>query len=267
MPSRGTGRRPSRIAYQAGDSAFHRLHPLTKGAWLIAGTVLVFAVPSPWLVIAAVALLLVSFALAGARLGRVRGTRLFGTTALLLGLLQVLFVREGATLLDVGPLVVTSGGLERGVYVAGRFLSVVLLSYLFVLTTEPNDLAYALMRAGLPYRYGFALITALRLVPTFEEEGQIVYNAQLARGLAYDVRSPRRFLTLARQFVLPLLVSALGKVDSLAVSMEGRCFGKYPTRTFLREVRATRLDGVALALLALATAALIAVRIMGIGGG
>jgi energy-coupling factor transport system permease protein len=70
----------------------------------------------------------------------------------------------------------------------------------------------------------------------------------------YDVRSPRRILTLARQFVLPLLVSALGKVDALAVSLEGRCFGKYPTRTFVRQVRATRLDAWALALLGLSVA-------------
>jgi energy-coupling factor transport system permease protein len=74
-------------------------------------------------------------------------------------------------------------------------------------------------------------------VPTFEQEGQIVYSAQVARGIEYDVRSPRRFVTLARQFFMPLLVSALGKVDSLSVSMEGRCFGKYPERTFLRQVR------------------------------
>jgi energy-coupling factor transport system permease protein len=139
--------------------------------------------------------------------------------------------------------------------VAGRFLSVVLLSYLFVLTTEPNELAYGLMRAGLPYRYGFALVTALRLVPVFEEEGQTVYRAQLARGVEYDVRSPRRVVVLARQFFLPLLVSALGKVDALAVSMEGRCFGRYPSRTFLREVRATWRDGIALGLLAGAAAA------------
>lgn len=239
----------SRITYHPGDSLLHRLHPLTKAAWLLFGTAAVFLVRSPWAVAGAVGLLLLGFRLAGVRLGRVRGTRLFASTALLLGLLQVLFVREGAVLVELGPLAVTAGGLEAGVYVAGRFLSVVLLSYLFVLTTEPNDLAYALMRAGLPYRYGFALITALRLVPTFELEGQIVYNAQLARGVRYDVRSPRRFLTLARQFVLPLLVSALGKVDALAVSMEGRCFGKYPTRTFLREVQATWRDGVALATL------------------
>ena len=257
---------PERLVYRSGDTLLHRLHPLTKVAWLLFGTILVFAIHSPWVVAAVVALLLLGFQVAGVQLRRVRGTRLFVTTALLLALLQIFFVSEGTVLFELGPLTVTTSGVEAGVYVAGRFLSVVLLSYLFVLTTEPNDLAYALMRAGLPYRYGFALITALRLVPTFEQEGQIVYNAQLARGVRYDVRSPRRLLTLARQFVLPLLVSALGKVDALAVSMEGRCFGKYPTRTFLREVRATRLDVVAVALLVLCMMATIGYRILEIGG-
>jgi len=241
--------RAQRITYQPGLSILHRLHPLVKMAWLLFGTVLVFAVRSPWMVLAAVALLVLAFPLAGLRLGRVRGTRLFVTTALLLGLLQLLFVHDGETLLQIGPLTITAGGLQAAVYVAGRFLSVILLSYLFVLTTEPNDLAYALMRAGVPYRYGFALITALRLVPVFEQEGQTVYHAQLARGVQYDVRSPRRFVTLARQFFLPLLVSALSKVDALAVSMEGRCFGKYPSRTFVREVHATRLDWLVVVLL------------------
>lgn len=245
----------ARITYQPGDSLLHRLHPLVKAAWLVAGTALLFVVRSPWPVLGAVALLLAAFFQAGARPGQIRGTRLFVTTALLLGLLQVLFVHEGSPLLQVGPLTITTGGLEAAVYVAGRFLAVILLSYLFVLTTEPNDLAYALMRAGLPYRYGFALITALRLVPTFEEEGQIVCNAQLARGVEYDVRSPRRFVTLARQFFMPLLVSALGKVDSLSVSMEGRCFGKYAERTFLRQVRMAAVDWGAVGVLVLVVVA------------
>ncbi len=247
----------SRITYQAGGSLFHRLHPLVKLLWLLVGTAGVFLVQSPWPVVAVVCLLLLAFRLAGLRLAGLRGTRLLATTALLLGLLQVLFVHEGAVLFQAGPLTVYRGGVEAGAYVAARFLSVVLLSYLFVLTTEPNDLAYALMRAGLPYRYGFALITALRLVPVFEQEGQIVYSAQLARGVQYDVHSPRRFLALARQFFLPLLVSALGKVDSLAVSMEGRCFGKHSTRTFVRSVRAGWLDAAALAVLAVLLALLV----------
>ena len=183
--------RLTRITYQPGDSFLHRLHPLTKAAWLLFGTVLVFVVRSPWAGAGAVALLLLAFPVVGRAPGPgARHAAVRHAPPCCWGCLQVLFVHEGAVLFELGPLTVTAGGVEAGVYVAGRFLSVILLSYLFVLTTEPNDLAYALMRAGLPYRYGFALITALRLVPTFEQEGQIVYNAQLARGVRYDVREP-----------------------------------------------------------------------------
>lgn len=250
-------RRP-RIAYQAGDSFLHRIHPLVKGGWLLFGTVFVFVVHRPEAVLAVLALSLLAFPWSGLRLGEMRGVRLFLATALFLGVLQLLFVREGRVLVEVGPFAPTTGGVAAALYVAGRFLTVILLSYLFVLTTDPSDLAYALMQAGLPYRYGFALITALRLMATFEQEGQIVYQAQLARGVRYDVRSPRRFLTLARQFFLPLLVSALGKVDALAVSMEGRCFGKYRSRTFLKEVQFTTRDGATVTVLLVAIVATVA---------
>jgi energy-coupling factor transport system permease protein len=240
-----------RIAYHPGASLLHRLHPLVKLGWLVFGTALVFILRAPWISLGTLALALLGFWRARLPLGELRGTRLFVVSALLLGALQVLLVDEGAVLARMGPLTVTAEGVAGGLYVAARFLSVVLLSYLFVLTTDPNDLAYAAMQAGLPYRYGFALTTALRLVAVFEQEGRTVYNAQRARGVQYDVRSPRRLFLLVRQFLLPMLISALGKVDALAVSMEGRCFGKYPDRTFLHEVHPRRADAVALALLAL----------------
>lgn len=251
-----------KIAYQSKDTLFHRLHPLVKLAWLVAASLALFLVSSPWWVLLSLCLTLLAFPLAGLSLRRdVRGVRLLTSTAGLLFAIQAVFTRHGVVLfnllpLGAGYLPITVAGLSLGVYVGGRFLTLILLSMLFVLTTEPSALAYALMRAGLPYRYGFALITALRLAPVFEVESNIVYQAQLARGVRYDVRSPRRFLTLARQLFLPLLVSALGKVDTLAVSMEGRCFGKYRTRTFLRQTRTTWKDWVALGLLVMLVFAL-----------
>jgi energy-coupling factor transport system permease protein len=238
-----------RIKYQPGDSFLHRLHPLTKTAWLILGTFLVFQVTNPYPVLAAAILLVVAFPMIGIRFKDIRGTRMFLSTALVLAIVQLLFVREGAILVRFAFITLTTGGIQAGIYIAGRFLTVILLSYIFVLTTEPNDLAYALMRSGLPYRYGFTLVTALRLVPVFEREGQIVYKAQLARGVRYDIKHPRRIFILARQFILPLLISTLGKVDTLAVSMEGRCFGKYPKRTFLRQIHYSWMDGAAAGLL------------------
>jgi len=251
----------ARLTYRPGNSLLHRLHPLVKAAWLLAGTVGVFVLRDPWAVLGLLVATVATFPLNRLSPGNARGVRLFVMTALVLALLQFIFVDTGPVWAEIGPITLTRDGVEAGIYVAGRFLCVVLLSYLFVLTTEPNDLAYALMKAGLPYRYGFALITALRLVPVFEDEGQIVYEAQLARGLRYDTGGPARFLRLARQYILPLLVSALSKVDALAVSMEGRCFGKYPRRTFLRKVTLHRRDYVALALLAASVLVLIKLKV------
>jgi len=232
-----------------GNSFLHQLHPLVKLLWLSAGTVFVFATQNAWLVAGVLALILVAFPLNRLPLRHARGAVFFIFSSAMLFLVQVLFVRTGTTLLHVGPVTVTSGGLQAGIYVAARLLSVIGLGYLFVFTTEPNALAYGLMQVGLPYRYGFALVTALRLAPVFEQEAQTVYQAQLARGIAYDRGGLKRFLTLARQFFLPLLVSALSKVDALAVSMEGRCFGKYPHRTFLHETQLATRDVAALVLL------------------
>lgn len=263
--SRNAAGRLRRLTYQPGASFLHRLHPLVKLAWLAGGTVALFIIQQPVGVLIVLALAGIAFPLNDLKIHKVRGLRLFAFTALLLFLTQVFLTNTDTPLLQLGPLHITGGGIARGIYTAGRLLSVVLLSYLFVLTTEPNDLGYALMRAGLPYRYGFMLITALRLVPLFEQEAQIVYQAQLARGIAYDRGGVKRFFTLARQFFLPLLVSAMSKVDALAVSMEGRCFSKYPHRTFLREVAFSRWDGVALGVLVVGMVAVVVLRLWGVG--
>jgi len=241
------------IAYQPGNSALHRTHPLVKAGWMVSVSVLLFlfrqwAAPLP-----VVALSLLLLRLSGLRLRGRRGARLLLLTSVGLAFTQLLFQDQGSVLARLGPLTLTDTGLRDAVYVGGRFAAVVLLSFLFVLSTDPNDLAYALMRAGLPYRLGFAGITALRLVPMFEQEAETVYQAQLARGIALDRRGPRRWLDWVRRLLMPVLSSALTKVDMLAVSMEGRGFGRMPHRTFLRTVPFTARDAAALVVLALVT--------------
>lgn len=238
----------ARFTYKPRPAWLHSLHPLTKLGWVLGLSVGVFVYDQPPFV-----LMVLAMVAAGMAAGRVRalkelkGLPLLTTTALLLLLLQVLFVRTGERLSDIplgpaGRLRVTADGLSRGVVIGGRFLVIVLASQVFVLTTDPSDLAYSLMRAGLPYRYGFALVTALRLVPVFEAEAETVYQAQLTRGVRYDASALRRAYELVRQLTLPVLVSALRRVDALAVSMEGRQFGRYRERTFRRQARPSMSD-------------------------
>ena len=239
---------------QNGASWLHRLHPLVKLAWLSAVGIGVFVYCSPVYLLALIGSIFVIMRQARIDLKRdLRAGGMLLWTASFLFLLQAVFYHRGRELFYLWPFEgldgpkwpVTSEGLSRGLVVGGRFLIIVASSQLFVLVTDPSALAYALMRAGLPYRYGFALVTALRLVPIFETEATTVYQAQLTRGVRYDAHALRRIYELLRQFMLPMLVSALRKVDALAVSMEGRQFGRYSTRTFLRRSRFTRADWLA----------------------
>jgi len=128
---------------------------------------------------------------------------------------------------------ITEGGLIRGVVMALGFLTILLMSALFVCTTEPAALVYSLMRRGVPYRYGFMLIVMMRFVPVFERELKTITDAQRMRGLEIEKRGVKKLLRSIRCTFVPLIVSALSKTDALTISMEGRAFGCRRTRTFI----------------------------------
>lgn len=243
----------AKLQYRPLGSWLHRLHPMIKLGWLVGITVGSLAVRLPWYVgTVAMALWGVARAAGIQPAKEMRGWRLIIGTAAAFFLLQVLFTRSGSVLLDLRPqanLWVTRQGFDRGLLVGLRFLAVIMASQLFVLTTEPSTLAHGLMRAGLPYRFGFALVTAIRLAPLFELEANTVYQAQLARGVRYDASLFRRIIEVLRQLMLPLLVGALRRADHLAMSMEGRQFGRYRQRTYLRTVTVRAADYVGLLVL------------------
>lgn len=225
----------ARLGYRSGSTILHRLHPLLKLAWLIFITAVIFLVADPIFNLSLVLVLLFLFPLVGVRFREVPGFKMVLAASAVIFLLQVLFWKEGSAAAVIGPIRITYPGISRGIYLGARFISVVLVSYLFVLTTSPNQLAYSLMRAGLPYRYGFTFVTALRMIPIFEEEVRTVYQAQQVRGVSYRPRKWNEFWQGLKAFTLPLLISAMGKVDTLSISMEGRCFGMHSDRTYLHD--------------------------------
>lgn len=226
------------LTYVESDSLLHRTHPLVKLAMLICFSLTVFAVTS-WIGETILfSIMLIVYALAG--LGPVffaRKLRIILTFGLLIFLVQLFAVKEGVLLwqYDLGPvnLSMWSEGVFGGLSVMLRFVNIIGSSYLFVATTDPNRLAYSLMQVGLPYRFGFMLITALRFIPVFQLELEQVKNAQMAKGIEMEGLSPRKLLRAVRYLLVPLVISALSKVDSLTISMESRAFGLYPTRSYV----------------------------------
>ncbi len=241
----------SKLAYTHGRTLLHQLNPITKLSWLLLGsTALFFLQEGIWHLFSAGGLLLILICVRP-NIWEVRGFRLAILSALALFLLYLLFDKSGSIFIasQVPLLRVTSGGLEAGLVVCGRFLSIIFISYCFILTTEPAKLAYGLMKVGLPYRFAFMLVMALRLSPLLEEEGQTIYQAQLMRGIQYDQKTLKRLVLISQQFLTPVLINALRRVDKLVFSMEGRGFGRYPTRTFRQKAAFSFLDMATILLL------------------
>lgn len=250
------------MEFRPGQSMVHRLHPIVKLVWLLWVTVVVFVVDpsaagheaasvgSPTVGRAVFPLIVAGCAvgllwLSGAAPWRIPGIRIWVSLGTLILVLHSVFSGQGHPSAGL----VTTAGLIAGLRAAGRLLAVILMSFLFVMTTEPVSLACSLMRIGLPYRWGFTLVTALRLAPVFRVEAHHVYRAQLVRGVAYDAAGPRRWWLMLRHLCLPLLVSAVRTAHSLSLSMEGRAFGLHRRRTFMSQAPVTRRDIAAVVLL------------------
>jgi energy-coupling factor transport system permease protein len=90
------------------------------------------------------------------------------------------------------------------------------------------------------------LITALRFIPVFHLELEQVKNAQMAKGIELEGLAPRKLLRAVRYLLVPLVISALSKVDFLTISMESRAFGLYPARTYMYSQALSRNDKIAI---------------------
>jgi energy-coupling factor transporter transmembrane protein EcfT len=163
--------------------------------------------------------------------------------ALAIFVAQVLFNHTGDTLLNISVTRVTIGGVESGLTIAGKFVVLIGMSWVFVATTRSSELSSALISTGIPYRYAYLPSLAMHFVPTFQFELGTVREAQVTRGLRLD-RSLRGLIRSVKYTTTPMLLSAMSKVNSLAASMTGRGFGAFRTRTLLNPLRMTAVDAV-----------------------
>jgi len=240
-----------KMAYQARDSIIHRLHPITKLVFLVSYCILVLVLNNFVLTLLLFGLILILMRAAKIPFTYfARRARFIIMFSLVLFIAQLIFVKSGRVLFPLipssvpiigGAIQITTGGIEGGIMMAFRFLCIITSSFLFVAATHPNDLAYALMQIGLPYRYGFMLITTLRFLPLFGSEFSVVRKAQIARGMETSIK-PREIMRTVRMTFVPLLVSAMSKVDALSISMEGRGFGLNRNRTFVRKLAFRNVD-------------------------
>ena len=221
------------IQFNDKGTFIHLIHPITKLFWMVILTGILIIYKSFIFSIILLALILGLFYLSGFNVLKIKGIKIILSTSVFIALLQVFFNTNGQQLFSIFGVNVTTLGIEDGIYLGSRFCSIILVGFLFILTTNPNSLIYSLMQAGIPYRMGFSLISALRLMTIFSGESEKIYYSSIIKGSSYSLFSIREFFKTLTNYFKLLFVSIFEKVDALVISMEGRGFGNRNKRTFL----------------------------------
>ncbi len=110
--------------------------------------------------------------------------------------------------------------------VGGLRMLVMTMAFLCMLAaTRIQDIAQALVtRFHLPCEYAFMLTTALRFVPNFLADSAITLDAQSCRGYSNRGNCIKRLLSYV-VVIRPLVMRAVAKSETLALSMELKGFG------------------------------------------
>ncbi|MDG4796164.1 energy-coupling factor transporter transmembrane component T [Micromonospora sp. WMMD1082] len=243
------------------DAPLARRNPVAKLA-----AALLFAFPlmatldpvAPALAIAVELAVLPLFGLRPAVLARRAWPLLAAAGGVLVTMVLFAADRSGRVLLDAGPVVVTSGVLITALGLVLRLFAVALPGVIVFATTDPTDLADALVQnARAPARFAIGALAAFRLVPLLGQEWQTIGMARRARGVEAG-RNPVAKLRLFVSTAFTLLVGAIRRGTRLAVAMDARGFDSGLPRTVARRqyfgpadwllvVGATALAGAALA--------------------
>jgi len=163
--------------------------------------------------------------------GRVYRTTLLALAvgAVTLTLFQIFSISEGRTIFMIIPSLgfgrVTDRGLQMSLLMSLRMVaSVGVIPLAVALTPSTQIVSLVSGTFRLSPAYTCVLITALRFIPTFGERMGKVLEAEACRGYRADTANPFRKIGMILRLSLPLLVTCVRDVDSLALSLEARGF-------------------------------------------
>jgi len=235
--------------YIPGESGVHRLHPTVKLAGMISFFIAAFVTERPLLLLPLVAGVLMLIAASGS-LANIRRLRiLFVLVFVMTFVIWSLFYRQGDPWFSFGPISIGEQSLRYAVGMALKLTTFLAVGTLFLSTAKVEEFSYALTRLGMPYKIGFTMTLAFRLVPAFVEAGFTVVQAQRCRGFDFDEGSIFQRIRRYVPVIVPVFIGALRRADNMAMALEARGFQSGRPRTFYQRYRFGGRDILALVIL------------------
>ena len=230
--------------YFQGDSIIHRLDPRAKITVL-----LILVVVNSFILSFTGNVLLLSLCIALVLLSGISFTFMLSgikpalPLIAIFALMQLFFYgdayppygMESVTYWRWGMMSITNGSIQLVIVTLMRFLEIFFLVSLLTSTTTTTNIAYAIESMLEPFQrfrmpaQEISLIgtIALRFVPIFAEQMEIIMKAQASRGADFGEGGVFQFVKRTRQMVtliVPLFVDAFRRAEDLILAMDARCY-------------------------------------------
>lgn len=149
-----------------------------------------------------------------------------------------------------------------------KYLAILPITLLFVLTTHPSKFASSLNRIGVSYKVGYAVSIALRYIPDVKEEMETILQAQEARGIPFRKGDAGIFTRMKNYglILVPLLIGSLNRIEVVSNAMDLRGFGRHKKRTWYGQKSINKFDIICLLLSILAIVIGMMLKMNSIGG-
>ncbi len=130
-----------------------------------------------------------------------------------------------------------------------KYLATIPIILVFCASTNPSELAASLNRIGISYKVSYAVSLTLRYIPDLVVEYQDVSRSLQARGVEMSKKgSLIKRIGAAISIVIPLILSSIGRIETITNAMELRKFGTAKTRTWVMARKFGKSDYTALAI-------------------
>ena len=145
--------------------------------------------------------------------------------------------------------------LEGTVYVSvwtSRLAVTITAALLAYVTTDPSDLAAIMLKSRLPYKFAYAFLATIQLIPILTNEITTIYQAQVSRGLNVQAKLIDRFKSIII-LMIPLTLGAINQTQIRAIALESRGFSAPVKKVMLRDPKLKLSDYVVIALIVMMT--------------
>ncbi|MCQ2464462.1 MAG: energy-coupling factor transporter transmembrane protein EcfT [Oscillospiraceae bacterium] len=256
--------------YFPGNSIVHRLDARFKIIITLIFIVMIFAANTVWSVAAAVAFLLLSYALTALSPSlMLRSLKPVIPVLIVTAVINVFFF-EGEEIFRLWIISVTDEGVKNAVFMLIRVTALIVGSSVLTYTTSPIELTGAIEKLLAPlkvlkfpvHELAMMMTIALRFIPTLIEETEKIISAQKARGADFEHGSLRERAKAVIPVLVPLFISAFRRAEELALAMECRCYRGGEGRTRMKQMKVKPADIVALAVSVIFLAAVIVIDIL-----